>query len=333
MFRNRDEAGHALARRLANSPYAKEDPIVVCIPRGSLPLGVVIAAKLNCDLDICLVRRIVCPKNPDKTIAAVTEEGDIHLTDRSSWAMSRKYIEEVRLRELADIRQHRLLYNAPAISLKRRTVILVDDGIATGSTMLAAIHAIRKESPAKIVVATPVAAREAMEKISKKRIEELIVLNIPPKFMTLAQFYLEFTPVTDIQVMECLQSNRLRVIDGSCDLQLSRRSTLSATTSASSKSEDSSESSSDTEEQKEDDNRSPKASLPKHVIFRKRKLFHSGSTRTLEVLEPRPMTPMEPAFVKVKDDHALEPRPMAPMETSLENVEDERAVVEPLKLG
>jgi len=211
MFRDREAAGRALARRLVDSPYAKEDPVVVCIPKGSLPLGRIIAEELDCDLDICLVRRIVSQTDPDNSIAAVAENGDIHLSDRSSWDMSRKYIEDMRMKELNDIRQRRLLYNTPAIPLKRRTVILVDDGVATGATMLAAIHALRKENPAKIVVATPVASIEAVQKITKKKITELITLFIPPTFMVLAQFYVDFTPVTDIEVMECLRDNRSKI--------------------------------------------------------------------------------------------------------------------------
>jgi len=284
MYRDREAAGRALARRLIDSPYAKEDPVVVCIPRGSVPIAQVVAQELDCDLDVCMVRRILCPAKPDQTIAAITENGDIHLTDRSSWGMSRKYIEEVRMTELADIRQRRLLYNTPEIPLKRRTVILVDDGISTGSSILAAIHVLKKQNPAKIVVATPVASKEAIEKISKKKIAELIVLYIPPTFMVIAQHYLDFTPVTDLQVIDCLRANRMRLVENSQRLPRPSISSLTSATSSESSSD-----SSDVEEKDEvlkviEDGVPPRKLLPKHIIFRARKRPHS-SCRTLQILE------------------------------------------------
>ena len=289
-YRDREAAGRALARSLMNTPYAMEDPVVMSIPRSGVPLAGVVAEELDCDLDICLVRRIVSPTDPNKTIAAVTENGDIHLTDRSSWGWCRKYIEEVRARELADIRQRRLFYNTPAISIRRRTVILIDDGVATGSTILAAIHTLRKQNPAKIVVATPFASREAVDKICKKKVAEMIALYVPPTFNVLAQHYLDFTSITDTQVKECLQFNRNRIRTSITRERLPRPS-ISTVTSASS---DSSSDSSDVEEKHdfEEDNVVDAATtrdippwkmLPKHIVFRARKHSHA-SNRTLEIL-------------------------------------------------
>jgi predicted phosphoribosyltransferase len=209
MFQDREAAGRALSRALLDTPYAKENPVVVCIPRGGITIGRVLSEELDCEMDICLVRRIVSPTDPDLSIAAVTENGDIHLSHQASWGMSRKYIEEMRLKELADLKQRRLLYNVPTVSLKRRTVILVDDGISSGATMLAALHAIRKENCRKVIVAVPICSKEAFEKLkAHNKIEEIISLNIPANFKTLPQFYVDFNPCTDIQVMEALRENR-----------------------------------------------------------------------------------------------------------------------------
>jgi predicted phosphoribosyltransferase len=248
MFQNREAAGRALARSLRDSSYAKEDPLIVAIPHGGVPLGKIVADELNCELDICLVRRIVSQTDPGFSIAAVTENGDIHLSNQASWGMSRKYIEEMRMKELADIRLRRLLYNTPAISVKRRTVILVDDGIASGATMSAAIHTLRKQGCAKLIVAAPICSFEAYEKLRRNntKLHDLIVLHIPPSFKCLAQFYMEFSPITDLRVMECLRENRAQIrakVNRNLSLIRDRNSSIGGC---------SSEGSSETEEKDED---------------------------------------------------------------------------------
>jgi len=185
--------------------------VVVSIPRGGIPLARVVADTLDCDFDICLVRRIpAAVSNRGSSIAAVTEQGDILLSQPSSWGVSRSYIERERIKMLEDIRRRRLLYACKPQSLKRREVILIDDCIASGASMLAALHAIRKQRPSRIVIASPFCSLEAKQRLQSK-CDELIVLHFPTTFVACAQFYMNFPSITDIEVMDCIRSQRERI--------------------------------------------------------------------------------------------------------------------------
>jgi len=209
MFADREAAGRALSRQLRFLDLGKENPVVLCVARGGIPLGKIVAEELGGDLDICTVGRIPSPTNPDLTVAAFTENGDMHLTDRNNWQSMRKYLEEARAKEIADMKHRRLFYNVPTVSLNRRCVILIDDGIQTGSSILVALREVRKSNPSKIIIAAPVCSIPAFEKLRKKRNVGIVALNIPQNFICVAQFYQDFTPVTDLYVRDALNSNRL----------------------------------------------------------------------------------------------------------------------------
>jgi len=226
MFRDREAAGRALALRLRDHFAQKQrttaattstgskrnkPPVVVAIPRGGIPLSGIVADELEADFDICLVRRIPGPTSTYGTsIAAVTEQGDILLSQPSSWGVSRKYIEVARGRMLEDISRRRLLYATKPLNLKRRDVILVDDAIATGASMLAAIHTVKKQRPRSITVASPYCSVEARQRLVEK-CDELIILHIPSTFVACAQFYVNFHSVTDLDVLECIRAQRERI--------------------------------------------------------------------------------------------------------------------------
>jgi len=157
-----------------------------------------------------LVRRIQCPKSTNGvSIAAVTEQGDILLSQPSAWGTTRSFIQHARLDVLEDIHRRRLLYGGKPLSLKRRDVIIVDDCIATGASVLAAIHAVKKESPRRIIVAAPFCSAEARHRL-KGKCDELIVLHYPQTFTACAQFYINFPTVNDSEVIECCQRQRER---------------------------------------------------------------------------------------------------------------------------
>ena len=226
MFQDREAAGRALAKSLrqflannnnsgaATSSNGKrkpsKPPIVISIPRGGIPVSRIVAEELDLDLDICLVRRIPGPTSKHgASIAAVTEQGDILLSQPSSWGVSRKYIECARVNMLEDIGRRRLLYSTKVFNLKRRDVIIVDDCIATGASMLAAIHSIKKRRPGRIIVAAPFCSMEAKHRLASK-CDAMVVLHVPMVFMACAQFFSSFPPVTDLEVIDCLRAQKER---------------------------------------------------------------------------------------------------------------------------
>jgi predicted phosphoribosyltransferase len=209
-FRDRVDAAERLAAAL--DPWRGADPLVVAIPRGAVPMARVIAARLDGDLDVVLTRKIHAPGNPEFAIGAVDETGWVYLADYASrTGATDDYVREQVATELETIRRRRAQYTpgrAPR-DPAGRVVIVVDDGLATGATMIAALHALRARAPQRLVCAAPVASPEAVAKV-RQHADEVVVLYTPADFYAVGQFYRSFQQVGDDEVVELLREAERR---------------------------------------------------------------------------------------------------------------------------
>lgn len=211
IYRNRTEAGRLLGQRLQAEGYAvsvtARPPLVLAVPRGGIEVAVPIAEALGAELDVVLARKLRAPFQPELAIGAVSEDGIVSLNPDTAAlpGMDDGYVREERSRQLAEIARRRELYRAvrPAATVAGRTVILTDDGIATGATMIAAIRTARTAGARKIVVAVPVGAPERLAAI-ESLCDRLLCLQSPADFMAVGQFYREFPQVDDARVVKLL---------------------------------------------------------------------------------------------------------------------------------
>jgi putative phosphoribosyl transferase len=210
LFANRDEAARLLLKRL--SPYCEKDnPLVLAIPRGAVPMGRIIADGLNGTLDVVLVRKLGHSEQPELAIGAIDEAGN---TFFSAWAaeVSSSYIESEKQFQLAVLQKRRAQYTPmhDAVDPSGRLVIVVDDGIATGSTMIAALRSVRARQPRKLLAAVAVASVQA-RKLIEGECDDLVCLESPAEFSAVGQFFNDFSQVTDQQVMELLSARREQI--------------------------------------------------------------------------------------------------------------------------
>jgi len=205
-FTDREEAGWILVERLRGQPL--HDPVVLAIPRGGVETGAAIARGLGCELDVVLARKLRAPHQPELAIGAVSEDGDIYLNDFATalTGSGSAFIEAERQRQLAEIARRRTMVRAvrPQVDVKGRTVILTDDGIATGATMIAAIHTVRAAGAKEIIVAVPVAVTARLDAI-RPLCDRIICLQEPDDFWAIGQFYRTFEQVEDERVVELLR--------------------------------------------------------------------------------------------------------------------------------
>lgn len=205
IFHDRTDAGLQLAARLEK--YARRmDTVVLAIPRGGVPVGFAVAQSLHLPLDVVLAKKIGHPTNKEYAIGAASltdyfvvpheEAGDDYI---------REELEHVRtrLREM----QEKFCEGRPPLTLEGKTVIVVDDGIATGRTLLATVRLIRKNNPANIVIAVPVASDSAAE-LFRQEVDEFICLLVPPYFGSVGAFYENFGQVSDEEVISLLEKMR-----------------------------------------------------------------------------------------------------------------------------
>ncbi len=206
-FKDRQEAAQILIGKL--SGYRGTNPLVLAIPRGGVEMGWMIAEALKGDLDLALVHKIGMPDQPEFAIGAVGENGvSFMVSYLPSLNIPESWIREEVKRQMGHLREQRKLYygNHPRISTADRTVIIVDDGIATGSTALAAVRSAAAEFPKRIVVASPVIPPDTLELIHREA-DEVVVIAAPKEFKAVSDFYEKFPEVSD-KTVATLMSRR-----------------------------------------------------------------------------------------------------------------------------
>ena len=208
-YADRREAGRLLGESLVR--YEAYRPLILGIPRGGVIVADTIARVLKTDLDIVLTRKLGAPGNPELAIGAVSENGRLHIQHdvADKVGADEDYIEREMERQLAEIRARRQRYRRvlPKVPLEDRTVILVDDGVATGATMQASLWAVRDGGPREVVVAAPVGAQDAIERLEREA-DDVVCPQVPLYFYAIGQFYAEFGQVDDREVMEILEAYR-----------------------------------------------------------------------------------------------------------------------------
>lgn len=204
MFYNRSEAGEQLAEKLRK--YQNVPGVLLAVPRGGVPVAYQVAKELNLPLEIVLVKKLGHPLNKEYAIGAVGLK-DMFVIPHEN--VTEFYIQNqvqkirTRLHEM----QKKFMGDKEPEDLHGKTVIIIDDGVATGNTLLATIQILKKQNPAKIVVAAPVVSKSAAHKLSKE-VDELIAVLIPESFYGVGVFYQDFSQVSDEEVLEYLQKLR-----------------------------------------------------------------------------------------------------------------------------
>ncbi len=195
-FRDRHEAGQILGRELARRLGSKDDLIVLALPRGGVPVGHEVARALNAPLDVFIVRKLGVPGHEELAMGAIASGG----------ALPQKAIDAVAEREQQELERREREYRGtrPPVDVSDKTVIVVDDGLATGSTMRAAVAALRKMQPRAILVAVPVAAAQTCDEFRAEGID-IVCLRTPEPFQAVGLWYDDFSQTTDKEVHELLQ--------------------------------------------------------------------------------------------------------------------------------
>ena len=205
-FFNRTEAGQFLAENLSN--YAnREDVFVLALPRGGVPVAAEVAKELNAPLDVFVVRKLGLPGHPELAMGAIAT-GGVRVFNRkvvNALRISDEVIDAVSAEEFVELERRENAYRAglPPLEIEGKTVIVVDDGVATGSTMLAAVSALRQLNAARIVVAAPVIAASSCREIQRKA-DEVVAVMIPERFYAVGQWYEDFSQTSDEEVRELL---------------------------------------------------------------------------------------------------------------------------------
>lgn len=205
IFRDRRDAGQRLAARLEK--YRGPDTVVLAIPRGGVVVAFEVARLLGAPLDVVIPRKIGAPGQPELAIGAIGDNISVldqHMIDYLG--VSEQYIREEIERQRYEIERRSRLYRGgrPPLAIEGRTVILVDDGMATGSTTLVAVRSLRRRNPARLVLAVPVASHEAVARL-RPEVDDLIVLETPDYFMSVGSWYQEFEQTTDEEVIDLLR--------------------------------------------------------------------------------------------------------------------------------
>ena len=211
IYENRSDAGKRLARELAG--YKSQEPLILALPRGGVPVGAEIAKALDAPLDLILVCKLGVPMEPELAMGAVIDGAEPHVVRNEDiialLAMPEEEFEQICARELAEIERRRKLYLAdrPRAVLRDRVVIVVDDGIATGATVRAALQAIRRKGPGKLVLAVPVAPTSTLQELEGEA-DEIVCLQCHEPFYAIGLYYTDFHQVTDKEVIGILSKVR-----------------------------------------------------------------------------------------------------------------------------
>ena len=204
-FADRADAGRQLGERLL--PFAYENPLVIGLPRGGIPVAREVALALHAPLDFLAVRKLGAPHNPEYGIGAVAE-GGVRLIDAEAIAilgLGNDVVDAIAARETAEVERRAMLYrdDSAPLNVKGHTAIVVDDGVATGVTDAAALRALRRRGPRRLILAVPVCPPDSARRL-REDADELIALQQPPHFFGVGQFYEDFAQVTDEEVVSTL---------------------------------------------------------------------------------------------------------------------------------
>ena len=219
LFKDRHQAGLELAKRLTR--YAGDDPVVLALPRGGLSIGLEVAKALQSPLDVVIARKIGLPHNKEFGIGAISE-GNIRILDEriiNLIGINQNMLKDILEEEQAELQRRIEVYrnNKPLPDVRNKTVILVDDGLATGVTAKAAIEAIRKLHPKRIVFAAPICAYDTAQQL-RSLVDDVVCLATPYDLMAIGYWYQNFEQVTDEEVLDLLkyarEHNKKKVIEG-----------------------------------------------------------------------------------------------------------------------
>jgi predicted phosphoribosyltransferase len=200
MFKDRNDAAAQLANRLL--AYKGKNPLVLAIPRGAVPMALHIADALQGQMDVVLVRKLRAPHQPELAIGAVDESGWTTIADYApTYGATESYLATEKQAQMHTIRQRRAQYTPirPHINPAGRIVIVVDDGMATGASMLAALHSVRTAKPSRLVCAVPVSPPDTLAKV-RALADEVVCLQTPPNFQAVGQFYQHFPQIEDADI-------------------------------------------------------------------------------------------------------------------------------------
>ena len=204
MFRDRGDAGRKLGEAL--QAYKESDPLILAIPRGGVEVGYEVAKALGADFSLLICRKLPYPDNPESGFGAIAEDGSLYINEAAAAPLSNSLIEQTIQQQKEEIQRRIqiLRKGKPLPAIEGRTVILVDDGIAMGSTMHAAVALCRKKHAKEIIVAVPVAGAHAIREFEQLA-DDIVVLESPPYFYAVAQVYQNWYDVSDEEVLEIMR--------------------------------------------------------------------------------------------------------------------------------
>lgn len=206
MFVDREDAALQLAAQLKGRRFEK--PLVLAIPRGGVVTGAVLARELGAELDVVLARKLRAPYQPELALGALGEDGEVHMMEFASrvHGVTEAYLADERAHQAEEIDARRRRFRAarPPAEVAGRSVLVTDDGVATGSTMLAALHVLRARAPRELIVAVPVAPPETVE-LLERNCDEVVCLLKPPNMGGISAFYRDFAQVEDTEALRLLR--------------------------------------------------------------------------------------------------------------------------------
>jgi putative phosphoribosyl transferase len=206
MFHDREDAACQLAEKLKGREL--HDPLVLAIPRGGVVTGAVLARELGADLDVVLSRKLRAPGQPELAVGAVSEDGQVYLNHygREFLARLEEYLADEGRHQLSEIARRKKLFRGvrPQAPVAGRSVIVTDDGIATGATMIAALQSVKTQNAREVICAVPVASPDRMVEV-RRWCDDVVCLLAPEEFWAIGQFYQDFTQVEDEEVIQLLR--------------------------------------------------------------------------------------------------------------------------------